>query len=73
MPTLASHQTHAFALALTAEEAALLRRYADEGRVFGEDDEERTQVVRQKLAGPFDASLDWASLGMLEAALRVLG
>jgi 8-oxo-dGTP pyrophosphatase MutT (NUDIX family) len=36
-PTLASHHTHTFALALTAEEAARLRRYAAEGRVLGED------------------------------------
>jgi len=40
--------------------------------VFGADGEERIQVVRQPLAGPFDASLDWAGIGMLVQAARAL-
>ncbi len=71
-PTLCSHHTHLFALRLTEAEAARLRQHAAEERVFGEDDEERIRVVRQPLAGPFDASLDWASLGMLALAVSVL-
>ncbi len=71
-PTLASHHTHLFALALTAAEAARLRGLAEEGRVLGADSEERIRLVRQPLAGPFDASLDWASLGMLAAAAAAL-
>ena len=75
-PTLSSHHTHAFALALTAEEAAWLRQFAAEGQVFGEDGsdgEERVRIVRQALGESFDASLDWASIGMLAEAARVLG
>jgi 8-oxo-dGTP pyrophosphatase MutT (NUDIX family) len=74
-PTLSSHHTHAFALALTAEEAARLRQFAAEGQVFGQDGtdgEERVRIVRQALGGPFDASLDWATMGMLTEAARVL-
>jgi ADP-ribose pyrophosphatase YjhB (NUDIX family) len=72
-PTLASHHTHLFALELTAEEAAWLRALADSGRVLGADKEERIRIVRQPLAGSFEPSLDWASIGMLAAAVRALG
>ncbi len=71
-PTLCSHHAHVFALALTAEEAARLRGFAADKRIFGEDSEERIQIVRQPLAEPFDAPLDWASIGMLAAAVRAL-
>jgi 8-oxo-dGTP pyrophosphatase MutT (NUDIX family) len=71
-PTLCSHHTHLFALVLTAEETARLRQFAAEGRVLGTGGEERVRIVRQPLAGPFDASLDWATLGMLAAAVAAL-
>jgi 8-oxo-dGTP pyrophosphatase MutT (NUDIX family) len=74
-PTLVSHHTHLFGLLLTADEAAQLRLLASNGRVLGEDGEageERIHVVRQLLSDRFDASLDWASLGMLAEAIQVL-
>jgi 8-oxo-dGTP pyrophosphatase MutT (NUDIX family) len=71
-PTLCSCHARLFALALTAEEAARLRQFAAEGRVFGEG-EERICVVPQPLAGPLDSSLDWTSIGMLTTAVAALG
>lgn len=71
-PTLASHHTHLFALSLSADEMIQLCYLADNGVMLGADSEERIRVVRQPLTGPFDASLDWASLGMLAAAARAL-
>jgi 8-oxo-dGTP pyrophosphatase MutT (NUDIX family) len=70
--SLCSHHTHVFALPLFATEARKLRKFAEEGRVFGADGEERIQVVRQPLAGRCDASLDWAGIGMLVQAARAL-
>ena len=71
-PTLCSHHTHLFALALTTREASHLRRLAANHGVLGADREERITIVRQPLAEPFDPSLDWASIGLINAALKAL-
>jgi 8-oxo-dGTP pyrophosphatase MutT (NUDIX family) len=69
--TLSSHQIHAFAAELSAEEMGLMRRRAAEGRVYGVgEDSERTAVEVLPLRRLLSESLtDWTAVGVLLQAL----
>ena len=70
--TLASHHAHVFALELSDEEMRRVETHAAQGTVLGVDAEERTTVIISRVATLGDQPLDWASMGMVLAAEKIL-
>jgi hypothetical protein len=70
--TLLSHQAHLFAVELSDDELALLRRDADTRAVKGAGDGELTTLELRRIGDLLsDSDVDWSTLGMiLAAALR---
>lgn len=69
-PTLCSHQTHAYLVVATPEEAERLRMRAASGLVMGADGNERITLEIRNTAHE-TGDLDWATQGILARALMM--
>ena len=70
--TLSAHHGHVYRVALTAAELAALREAAQEGRTFGvEGSSEQITLALWRVAELLeDTRADWATVGMVVAALQ---
>lgn len=77
--TFSTHRAHVFAVELTAEEFAQLRKSAASGMPLGDPDYladpsgERTYVEIATMTDVFNLPVDFATLGMVVESLRTLG